>query len=86
MILDMMVSTELVNTAALDRLETIRKNEIEEAQKDIHVSRGFREDDIFWENIGMHTLKRFYLRLFTLLVSVVASLITMGVFESLFYF
>lgn len=30
-ILDMMVSTELVNTAALDRLETIRKNEIEEA-------------------------------------------------------
>ncbi len=65
-------------------MKLIKENEAkefeEEDKKALSIERGFREDDILWENIGMHTLRGFLLRIFSLLVSIIASVICMGIF------
>ncbi|KAM3129347.1 hypothetical protein pb186bvf_018563 [Paramecium bursaria] len=55
-----------------------------EDHKDLNIQRGFRQDDIYWENIGMHTIKRFILRIMTTSITLVVGLISMGLFEFLF--
>ncbi|CAD8074690.1 unnamed protein product [Paramecium sonneborni] len=53
-------------------------------KKGLHLQRGFRQDDIFWEHIGMHTLKRLFLRLQTTFVTLFVGIIIMALFEILF--
>jgi hypothetical protein len=73
----------------LDEIDRLREQKLldeEESKKDIHISKGYREDDIFWENIGMNTLKRFLLRLATFTTQIIAGLFAMGLFEYLFFY
>ncbi|CAD8070116.1 unnamed protein product [Paramecium sonneborni] len=61
----------------------IQKSNIDE-KKGLHLQRGFRQDDIFWEHIGMHTLKRLFLRLITTCITLLVGIIIMALFEILF--
>ncbi|CAD8158490.1 unnamed protein product [Paramecium octaurelia] len=62
---------------------TMQQSTIDE-KKGLHLQRGFRQDDIFWEHIGMHTLKRFFLRLITTCITLFVGIIIMALFEILF--
>ena len=54
--------------------------------KELRVYRGFKENEIYWENIGMHTLTRFLLRARSLGITLVATTIMMSLFELMYVY
>ncbi|CAD8074662.1 unnamed protein product [Paramecium sonneborni] len=60
------------------------QNSIINEKKGLHLKKGFRQEEILWENIGMHTLKRFYLRLLTTMVTLILGIIIMAIYEGLY--
>lgn len=66
-------------------MQSSQKLHPSQAKKGLHMQRGFSQDDIYWENMGMHTLKRFILRFKTTAITILAGLLTMGIFLYCFY-
>ncbi|KAM3137580.1 hypothetical protein pb186bvf_010370 [Paramecium bursaria] len=59
---------------------------IEQVHHQLRVQRGFRVDEVNWENLGMNTLKRFQLRLRTLIITLVTCVLMMGGFEFIYVY
>lgn len=54
--------------------------------KELRVFRGFYVNEIFWENIGMHTLTRLILRIRSVFITLIACGIMMGLFELMYVY
>lgn len=54
--------------------------------KQLRIYRGFKEEEIFWSNIGLNTYTRFMLRVKTLTVTLITYVIWMILFEFMYLY